>query len=849
MTHRRRSIAPPLTGALLLVMALLMGVGGAQLIALGGSWYYALAALGLAASGVGLLLRRRWALWIYAVVLAASLAWSLWEAGLDWWPLAARLGVLFVIGIWLLTPWLRRGLHAAGEPAGRARHDAAGRPAISARGSLALTVAMALVAIVSVASWFSDPHAIKGTVPMAAGSTGADASGVPPGEWHAYGRTGYGQRYSPLTQITPANAGQLEVAWTYHTGDVRGLPGDPEETTFEVTPLKIGNRLFLCTPHQSIIALDATTGEEVWRLDPKIQGELALQHLTCRGLSYHNDASALAAASPTIAGDGTINAATATDSATTPTAQQTPSGAPIAAIDLPTTAECPSRLFMPTADGRLIAINPDDGKVCADFGGGDGQIDLWANMPYVNPGSYYSTSPVVVTASLVIVAGTVLDNVSTTEASGVIRAFDVHTGALVWNWDSAKPEQTAPIAADGLYTPNSPNSWAPSSVDEALGMVYVPMGNQPPDQWGGNRSANVERYSSAVVALDLATGRERWVFQTVHHDLWDYDVPSQPSLIDLTVGGQRIPALVQPTKQGEVFVLDRRTGEPILPVTETAVPQGAAAGDHTAPTQPVSALSYDPPPLRGRDMWGATLFDQLACRIDLRKLRYEGRYTPPSTQGTLVYPGNFGVFNWGGVAVDPERQITFTTPTRLAFVSRLIPRENATELYVNDGKVPPGSEALPALNENFGAPFAISLAPFVSGLGLPCQAPPWGFVAVSDLTTGKRIWQHRNGTVRDSSPLPLPFRMGVPNLGGPIMTAGGVAFLSSTLDYYMRAYDVSTGAQLWQSRLPAGGQATPMTYLGEDGRQYVVVAAGGHGSLGTKTGDAVIAYALPATSE
>jgi quinoprotein glucose dehydrogenase len=329
----------------------------------------------------------------------------------------------------------------------------------------------------------------------------------------------------------------------------------------------------------------------------------------------------------------------------------------------------------------------------------------------------------------------------------------------------------------------------------------------------------------------------------VHHDLWDYDVPAQPSLIDLTVNGTTVPALVQPTKQGELFVLDRRTGTPVLPVTEQPAPQGAVAGDRTAPTQPRSGLSFDPPPLTGADMWGATMFDQLACRIAFHQLRYDGRFTPPSLQGSLIYPGNFGVFNWGGVAVDPDRQAVFATPTYLAFVSQLVPRPDATSMIVQTGDVPKGS--LPALNENFGAPYAVKLRAFLSPLGVPCQAPPWGYVAGADLRTGKVAWMHKNGTVRDQSPIPVPFRMGVPNLGGPIVTAGGVAFLSGTIDYYLRAYDVANGEQLWQSRLPAGAQSTPMSYTGADGRQYVLVVAGGHGSLGTKAGDYVIAYALP----
>jgi len=799
------SSASPLlvvTAVVIGLTGLALAVAGVWLIALGGSWYYLVAGLGLLASawllkrggGIGLL--------VYAAVVLLTLVWSLWEVGFDWWPLAARGDVFFVLGLFLLSPWVARAL---------ARRDATGIGATRA----VLGGVLAAFLVAAVVSWTREPGRIEGIAPLpdASGNAASNAAANPPpptDEWTAYGGTGFGQRYSALDQITPANVGQLEEAWHFRTGDVRGQPGDPEETTFEVTPLKIGERLFLCTPHQSVVALDATTGAQLWRYTPEIKRPLALQHLTCRGLSYH------------------------AGSASQPSA---PSPAPAPAGD------CSARLFMPTADGRVLALNPENGKPCMAFGNGTGQIDLWKNMPNVNPGSYYSTSPVVVTRSLLIVGGTVLDNVSTKETSGVIRAFDVNTGALVWNWDSGNPDDTAPIAPDRTYTANSPNSWSISSVDEALGLVYVPTGNQPPDQWGGKRTEGAERYSSSVVALDLASGRVRWHFQTVHHDLWDYDVPSQPSLIDLRVGSETIPALVQPTKQGELFVLDRRNGQPIVPVTERPAPQGAAAGDRTAPTQPVSGLSFDPPALTPADMWGGTVFDQLACRIAFHRLRYEGRYTPPSTQGSLIYPGNFGVFNWGGIAVDPQRQIAFTTPTSLAFVSTLVPRADDTTPYVQ-GKNRP-NDSLPALNENFGAPFAVKLSAFTSVFGLPCQAPPWGHVAAADLRTGKVVWKHKNGTVRDSSPLPLPFAMGVPNLGGPVMTAGGVAFLSGTLDQFVRGYDVGNGKELWRSRLPAGGQATPMTYRGSDGRQYVVVAAGGHGSLGTRTGDHVIAYALP----
>jgi quinoprotein glucose dehydrogenase len=766
---------------ILTLLGLVVAGGGVWLAMLGGSLYYIVAGIGLLATGLLLFASRAASLLVYALVIAGSLAWAIYEVGFDWWQLAPRGGLLIVLGLLLLTPWVTRPL---------ARRSGKGW------GVSAIALGAAILASVAVAiySMTIDVHQIAGTVPEAQAATlPPSETAVPPAEWHAYGRTAGGSHYSPLTEITPANAGNLEKAWEYHTGDVR-VEGDPEETTYEVTPTLVDGLLYLCTAHQIAIALDPLTGEEVWRHDPQVGVNKQRQHQTCRGLSH-------------VVVEG-------------------------AAAD----SSCAARVLLPTADARLIALDAKTGTVCAGFGN-NGTVNLALNMPHYYPGSYYSTSPPVVANGLIVVGGAVNDNVSTTEPSGVIRAYRADTGELVWNFDSGNPEETQPIPEGEEHVGNSPNAWSILSVDPDLNMVYAPMGNAPPDQFGGNRTDETERFSATVTALDLGTGQVRWVFQAVHHDLWDMDTPSQPQLVDLNRDGEVVPALVQATKQGDIYVLDRRTGEPLLPVTEEPAPQGAVEGDFTAPTQPTSALTFKPEPLREKDMWGATPVDQLYCRIMFHSLNYEGRYTPPSIKGSIVYPGNFGTFNWGGVAVDPVRQLVFANPVYLAFIVKLIPREDDTTSYV--------SEEEPGFNENFGAPFAAMMRPFWSPIGLPCQAPPWGYVAAADLNTGEVIWQHRNGTVRDLSPLPLPFEMGVPAIGGPTVTAGGVAFHSGTLDYYVRAFDVSNGAELWRERLPAGGQATPMTFQGSDGRQYVVVVAGGHGSTGTAAGDAVIAYALP----
>ncbi|PNG35240.1 glucose dehydrogenase [Pseudomonas protegens] len=791
---------PSLLGVLLLLMGLALLAGGIKLSMLGGSLYYVLAGIGLTLTGLLLLAGKRAALGLYALVLFASTLWSLWEIGLDWWQLVPRLSLWFALGVVLLLPWFRRPLLRDGP---------------APIGTAALSVAVVLAGGAAIGSQFTNPGEISGDLGRDSADMASTAPAMPEGDWQAYGRTEFGDRYSPLKQITPANIGKLQEAWRIRTGDMPTAK-DPVEITNQNTPLKVNGKLYACTAHSQVLALDPDTGKEIWRFDPQIQGPngddfRGWAHMTCRGVSYYDEANFKNA-----------------DAISQP-ATLSPAGQAIA-------ASCPRRLFLPTADARLIAINADTGKVCEDFGN-KGAVDLKAGIGPFTPGGYYSTSPAAITRNLVIIGGHVTDNESTNEPSGVIRAFDAHDGHLVWNWDSGNPDETAPLPEGQTYTRNSPNMWSLASVDEKLGMVYLPLGNQMPDQWGGNRTAGAEKFSAGTVALDIDTGKLRWNYQFTHHDLWDMDVGSQPTLLDMKTADGVKPALIQPTKQGSLYVLDRRDGTPIVPIREVPAPTGAVEGDHTAPTQARSDLNLLPPPLDEKAMWGATPFDQMLCRIQFKELRYEGQYTPPSVQGSLIYPGNVGVFNWGSVSLDPVRQLLFTSPNYMAFVSKLVPR---AEVAADSKRESETSGVQP----NTGAPYAVIMHPFMSPLGVPCQAPAWGYVAGIDLTTNKVVWKHKNGTSRDSSPIPIGLPIGVPSMGGSMVTGGGVGFLSGTLDQYIRAYDVKNGKELWKSRLPAGGQATPMSYTGKDGQQYVLVVVGGHGSLGTKMGDYIIAYKL-----
>jgi quinoprotein glucose dehydrogenase len=775
-----------LTVLFAVLTGLYLFIGGIWLVAIGGSWYYPIAGVVMLITAWLLWQRKALALWLYAALLLCTVAWSVWEVGFDFWALTPRLDVLFFFGVWLLLPFVYR--HLILPTAGAA-------PALGA--VLAITVVALVWAV------FNDPQEINGTLSADATTPVSASSTIPDADWPAYGRNQEGQRYSPLKQINDKNVGQLKEAWSFQTGDVK-RPSDPGEITNEVTPIKIRDTLYLCTAHQQLFALDATTGKQKWKFDPRLDTNPSFQHVTCRGVSYHE--------------------ATA-DNATPDVV-----------------SDCPRRIILPVNDGRLFAINADNGKLCESFAN-KGILNLQTNMPVTTPGMYEPTSPPIITDKVIVIAGAVTDNYSTREPSGVIRGFDVNSGKLLWAFDpGAKDPNTIP-GDEHHYTINSPNSWAPAAYDAKLDLVYLPMGVTTPDIWGGNRTPEQERYASSIVALNATTGKLAWSYQTVHHDLWDMDMPSQPTLADITVKGETVPVIYAPAKTGNIFVLDRRDGKLVVPAPEKPVPQGAAKGDYVTPTQPFSDLSFRPKKdLSGADMWGATLYDQMVCRIIFHKLRYEGIFTPPSEQGTLVFPGNLGMFEWGGISVDPNRQVAIANPMALPFVSKLMPRGPGNPMEPpKDAK---GSGTETGIQPQYGVPYGVTLNPFLSPFGLPCKQPAWGYISAVDLKTNEVVWKKRIGTVRDSSPLPLPFKMGMPMLGGPISTAGNVLFIGATADNYLRAYNMSNGEKLWEARLPAGGQATPMTYEA-NGKQYVVISAGGHGSFGTKMGDYIVAYALP----
>ena len=627
------------------------------------------------------------------------------------------------------------------------------------------------------------------------GPAPVDNSG-PTADWPEYGGDLGGLRYSPLTQITPDNVGDLEVAWIHRHGDVSdGSDGDTR-TSFNATPIVAGGSLFLCTGTHRILALDPETGEERWSFDPqtrlrKLRGPYPR---TCRRVAWWQD----------------------------------PNPGP--------STHCRRRIFPATIDSELVAVDADTGKACRDFGRG-GRVDLRQGIDDAPAWEYYVTSPPIVVRGRVVVGALVSDNLRVDAPAGVVRAFDARTGALAWAWDPVPPGWPAP--PEGTYTPGTPNVWSILSGDEERGLVFVPTGNAAPDYFSAVRQG-LDHYASSVVALDAETGRVHWFFQTVHRDVWDYDVASQPTLFQIPGVGGGAPAVAQPTKMGHLFLLHRETGEPLYPVEERPVPQGAVAGESLSPTQPFPTHpeTLHPAVLTPQDAWGFTPWDRAKCAQIIAGYRSDGIFTPPSLSGSILYPGSAGGANWGSASLDPERGVLFVNQSRLPMVLTMLSREDYDALPSKEAAYP--EELYPGR----GAPYALRRGPLLSPLGAPCNPPPWGTLTAVDLASGQVLWESTLGSTRDQAPFPLWLDLGSPNLGGSIATASGLVFIGATTDKFLRAFDARSGDEIWSARLPYTANATPVTYrLRPDGRQFVVIAAGGHGW--SEPGDAVVAFTLP----
>ncbi len=620
-------------------------------------------------------------------------------------------------------------------------------------------------------------------------------------DWADYGANVQGTRHSELAQLTPANVSGLKEVWRYSLNEVNTVG----KGGLQVTPLQVRDTLYLCSSFNDIVALDAESGKERWRHGSKADREGVLS-AGCRGVGYYRSA----------AGD----------------------------------AHCAERIITNTIDARLIAVDLKDGKSCESFGR-NGEVDLLTGMGRKYKGYYYQTSAPLIFEDKIIVGGWVTDNQYWGEPSGAIRAFDANTGAFAWALDLGNQTKQREPATGETYTLSSPNAWAPMSADPETGLIFAPLGNPTPDYFGGHRRPVDEKFGSSVIAIEAATGKLRWSFQTTHHDLWDYDVASQPTVADIPTAHGLRQAIIQPTKRGEIFVLDRLTGKPLRDVKEMPVPQGGIVpGERLSPTQP---FSTGMPSLRGADlserrMWGITPLDQIWCRIRFRQARYEGPLTPPGLKPSITWPGYLGGMNWGSASWDRETGKLVMNANHVPNYTRLVPRREANDAGVKAAQ--PGVEGNFAFLAQEGLPYAAQTGPFLSPLGIPCTQPPFGELMAVDVESGRLAWKKRLGTAEESGfgpfVLGLPLLMGTPTGGGAITTSGGLTFIGATPDRNLRAYENRTGRLLWKSKLPAGAQATPMTYFSKrSNRQFVVVAAGGNVWLRSKLGDDIVAFALP----
>ncbi|MDD0971112.1 MULTISPECIES: glucose/quinate/shikimate family membrane-bound PQQ-dependent dehydrogenase [Pseudomonas] len=783
-------------GVIIALLGLALAAGGVKLVSLGGSWYFLVGGLAMAISGLLIARRKPAGAWLFAAFLLGTAIWAVIDAGLVFWPVFSRLFMFSAVGlvVALVYPLLKR---ANGGVAGRGAYGVAAVLAVG----LAVAAGNMFVAHPTVAPTGTGP----GLTPVEPEKAQKD--------WAHYGNTEGGSRFAALDQINRSNVDKLKVAWTYHTGDIAESDGNGAED--QLTPLQIGNKVFICTPHNNLIALDADTGKELWKNAINAQSKVWQR---CRGMAYFDASAAVAK----------------------------PASSPVSETPVAPTANCTRRLLTNTIDARLIAVDADTGEFCQGFGN-NGQVDLKAGLGDV-PDSYYQLSSAPLMAgTTVVVGGRVADNVQTDMPGGVIRGFDVMTGAMRWAFDPGNPQDKKAPADGSTYVRSTPNSWAPMSYDPATNTIFLPMGSSSTDIYGVERSKLDHTYGASILALDANSGEEKWVYQTVHNDLWDFDLPMQPSLIDFTKDGKTVPAVVIGTKAGQIYVLDRATGKPLTDVKEVPVKASNIPNEPYSPTQPksVGMPQIGAQHLTESDMWGATPYDQLLCRIDFKSMRYDGLYTAPGTDKSLSFPGSLGGMNWGSISTDPVHGFIFVNDMRLGLWIQMIPSQNT-------GKATSGGEAL---NTGMGAvplkgtPYAVNKNRFLSVAGIPCQAPPFGTLTAIDMKTQKVAWQVPVGTVEDTGPLGirmhLPIKIGLPTLGGTLSTQGGLIFIAGTQDFYLRAFNSGNGEEVWKARLPVGSQGGPMTYVSpKTGKQYVVITAGG-ARQSTDRGDYVMAYALP----
>lgn len=791
-----------LLGLVLAAAGLFFLVGGGQLIALGGSWYFLLAGIGLLLSAIQLARAKPSGAWLYLITFAATVVWAWAEVGFDYWGLISRLLALtFIAAIVVATmPILFKASH---------RTVSAFLPVTGA----ALLLIAGLVGAGSMFSIHPEVTAAKAAAQRIPVTPDTEQK-----NWDHVGGDSANTRFAALDQITPHNVDQLQVAWTFQHGDIPQSTGAGAED--QMTPLQVGDKVFICTPHNNVIALDGDTGKPIWRHD--INASVGGVWERCRGLAYF-DASA-------------------------PLPEPLPGIAAITPVALAEGDSCERRIVMNSIDAKLYAFNADNGELCNGFGE-RGVVDLKVGLGQIdNPAYYTMTSAPTVAGTTLVIGSRIADNVQVDMPGGAIRGFDVLTGALRWSFDTGSATPNKPLQEGEHYVRSTANVWAGTTYDPLSNTVFLPLGSPSVDLYGVPRTEFDHKYGASVLALDANNGQERWHFQTVHNDLWDFDLPMPPTLVDFPeANGEKKPALVIGTKAGQIYVLNRLTGKPLTEVQEVSVLPGPIQGEPYSPTQPksVGMPQIGAQTLTESDMWGATPFDQLACRIQFKSMRYEGLYTAPGTDLSLSFPGSLGGMNWGGISADPNNNLIFLNDMRLGLWVRMVAQDANAKLS-DGGEAPNTGMGQVPLG---GTPYSVLKDRFMSPLGIPCQRPPFGTLTAVDLKTQQIAWQVPVGTVQDTGPFGLrmkaPIPVGLPTLGSTLATQGGLVFFAGTQDFYLRAWDAATGQEVWKQRLPVGSQGGPISYKSpKTGKQYVVISAGG-ARQSTDRGDYIIAYALP----